>query len=63
MFGGLRGIAAIFQAPSLDGDNWQVRAPGIEVEIPEGAEVSVTAYDSIILTVADPSKTKPLKKQ
>lgn len=47
----------------IDGDNWQVRAPGIEVEIPEGAEVSVTAYDSIILTVADPSKTKPLKKQ
>lgn len=44
----------------IDGDNWQVQAPGIDLEIPAGAEVSVTDYDSIILTVSDPSKTKPL---
>lgn len=44
----------------IDGDNWQVQAPGVEEEIPAGAEVSVTAYDSIILTVAAPSRTKPL---
>lgn len=44
----------------IDGDSWQVKAPGVQDEIPAGAEVSVTAYDSIILTVADPSRTKPL---
>lgn len=44
----------------IDGDNWQVQAPGIADEIPAGAEVSVDAYDSIILTVSDPSETKPL---
>lgn len=36
----------------IDGDNWQVRAPGVDTVIPAGAEVTVTAYDSIILTVA-----------
>ncbi|MCM1309736.1 MAG: NfeD family protein [Bacteroides sp.] len=35
----------------IDGDYWQVRAPGIDTTIHRGAEVSVTAYDSIILTV------------
>ena len=35
----------------IDGDNWQVKAPGIDGEIPVGAEVTVTDYDSIILTV------------
>lgn len=41
----------------IDGDSWQVQAPGISEEIPAGAEVSVTAYDSIILTVTATSKT------
>lgn len=36
----------------IDGDNWQVRAPGVSTVIPYGAEVSVTSYDSIILDVA-----------
>ena len=36
----------------IDGDNWQVRAPGSDGVIPRGAEVTVTAYDSIILDVA-----------
>lgn len=36
----------------IDGDNWQVRAPGVAWVIPRGAEVSVTSYDSIILDVA-----------
>lgn len=36
----------------IDGDNWQVRAPGVDREIHAGEEVSVTGYDSIILTVA-----------
>lgn len=36
----------------IDGDSWQVRAPGADFIIPRGAEVSVTAYDSIILDVA-----------
>ncbi len=36
----------------IDGDNWQVRAPGVTTVIPYGAEVSVTSYDSIILDVA-----------
>lgn len=35
----------------IDGDNWQVRAPGVDREIRAGEEVSVTGYDSIILTV------------
>lgn len=36
----------------IDGDNWQVRAPGVEMIIPKGTEVYVTGYDSIILDVA-----------
>lgn len=35
----------------IDGDNWQVKAPGSDVVIPAGAEVVVTSYDSIILDV------------
>ena len=35
----------------IDGDNWQVQAPGCHETIPAGTEVAVTAYDSIILTV------------
>ena len=35
----------------IDGDNWQVRAPGVRTVISHGEEVSVTGYDSIILTV------------
>lgn len=35
----------------IDGDYWQVRAPGVDCVIPRGDQVSVTAYDSIILTV------------
>jgi membrane protein implicated in regulation of membrane protease activity len=35
----------------IDGDVWQVVAPGVDTVIPRGAEVSVKAYDSIILTV------------
>ena len=35
----------------IDGDNWQVRAPGVRTVIRHGEEVSVTGYDSIILTV------------
>lgn len=35
----------------IDGDNWQVTAPGISADIPAGTEVTVTGYDSIILTV------------
>lgn len=35
----------------IDGDNWQVRAPGCADTITAGSEVSVTGYDSIILTV------------
>ena len=37
----------------IDGDNWQVRAPGVNQTIKAGSEVVVTAYDSIILTVAE----------
>ncbi len=37
----------------IDGDSWQVRAPGAGHTIPAGTEVSVTAYDSIILTVEE----------
>lgn len=36
----------------IDGDNWQVHAPGVSEVITPGSEVVVTAYDSIILTVA-----------
>lgn len=36
----------------IDGDNWQVRAPGVKTLIPRGTEVVVTGYDSIILDVA-----------
>lgn len=36
----------------IDGDNWQVTAPGADAVIPAGTEVVVTAYDSIILTVS-----------
>lgn len=36
----------------IDGDNWQVKAPGVNHVIPRGAEVVVTSYDSIILDVA-----------
>ena len=35
----------------IDGDNWQVRAPGLEETLPRGADVSVTGYESIILEV------------
>lgn len=35
----------------IDGDYWQVRAPGAHATIHRGAEVTVTSYDSIILTV------------
>ncbi len=35
----------------IDGDNWQAVAPGLEAPVRAGSEVSVTAYDSIILTV------------
>ena len=40
----------------IDGDSWQVVAPGIPYAIPCGAEVTVTDYDSIILTVTLPTK-------
>ena len=35
----------------IDGDNWQVKAPGVQSVISAGCEVVVVAYDSIILTV------------
>lgn len=35
----------------IDGDSWQAAAPGIETAIKRGESVTVTAYDSIILTV------------
>ena len=35
----------------IDGDSWQVKAPGHEQTIHDGQQVIVTAYDSIILTV------------
>jgi len=35
----------------IDGDCWQVRAPRAESSIRRGTEVTVTSYDSIILTV------------
>lgn len=37
----------------IDGDNWQVKAPGATETIHIGKEVVVTAYDSIILTVSE----------
>lgn len=40
----------------IDGDSWQVRAPGINQPINRETTVVVTGYDSIILTV------EPLKK-
>lgn len=36
----------------IDGDNWQAVAPGCRQTIRRGSEVSVEAYDSIILTVS-----------
>lgn len=38
----------------IDGDNWQAVAPGVNFTIHKGTETVVTAYDSIILTVALP---------
>lgn len=38
----------------IDGDYWQVRAPGADHVIHHGNEVTVTSYDSIILTVEEP---------
>lgn len=35
----------------IDGDNWQAVAPAAHEEIPVGATVIVTGYESIILTV------------
>lgn len=40
----------------IDGDNWQVVAPSEPMSIPVGAEVIVTGYNSIILTVVLPTK-------
>ncbi len=39
----------------IDGDFWQIRVPGVDRIIRRGEEVSVTAYDSIILTGELPS--------
>ncbi len=39
----------------IDGDNWQVRAPGIHTTITRGEEVIVNSYDSIILNVSRPT--------
>lgn len=36
----------------IDGDNWQAVAPDLKSTILRGTEVSVTSYDSIILTVS-----------
>jgi len=36
----------------IDGDSWQLRAPGADSPIERGTEVVVTGYDSIILDVA-----------
>ena len=35
----------------IDGDNWQIKAPGVSETIPAGTEVTVVDYDSIILIV------------
>lgn len=40
----------------IDGDSWQIVAPGVPYPIPCGAEVIVTDYDSIILTATLPDK-------
>lgn len=40
----------------IDGDNWQVRAPGISKVIESGSEVVVVSYDSIILSVKPTSE-------
>ncbi|MBD5282924.1 MAG: NfeD family protein [Bacteroides sp.] len=37
----------------IDGDNWQVVAPGCKESIKKGQEVVVEGYDSIILTVSN----------
>lgn len=37
----------------IDGDSWQACAPGLTSTIERGRQVSVTGYDSIILTVTD----------
>jgi len=39
----------------IDGDCWQVQAPGATHAIAGGSEVTVTAYNSNILTVAEQS--------
>ena len=36
----------------IDGDNWQVVAPGVTETIRKGTEVTVEGYNSIILTVS-----------
>lgn len=36
----------------IDGDNWQVIAPGLNEPVKKGQEVVVEGYDSIILTVS-----------
>lgn len=35
----------------IDGDSWQAGAPGVETTIKRGENVTVTGYDSIILSV------------
>lgn len=42
----------------IDGDNWQVKAPGIDITINPGDEVIVTAYDGNILIVTTAEKLK-----
>lgn len=42
----------------IDGDNWQIKAPGVEFDINPGDEVIVTAYDGNILIVAIAEDTK-----
>lgn len=41
----------------IDGDNWQIKAPGTSHAIPEGEEVVVTGFDSIILEVSPVKKS------
>lgn len=40
----------------IDGDSWQVEAPGVPYAIPVGAEVIVTDYHSIVLVATLPEK-------
>lgn len=40
----------------IDGDSWQVVAPGEPYAVPVGAEVIVTDYESIVLAVTLPKK-------